>query len=89
MTDNINNKILKLISLYESEKQRADSLSSELEVVKSENFRYKEQIKDLDKQIEDLKLSNAFLVAGDVDSSKEIIAKLIREIDNCIKLLEN
>ena len=44
---------------------------------------------DLNQQIDNLELMRAFQAAGDPEEAKERIARLIREIDKCIKLLES
>ena len=49
----------------------------------------KEQIAELNQQIDNLELLRAFQAAGDPAESKVRIERLIHEIDKCIKLLEN
>ena len=88
MLEDLKSRIEKLISLYETEKQRADNLAAELEARKADIAAYKEKIADLDSQIDNLKLQYAFSGAGDPALAKERITKLVREIDRCIKLLE-
>lgn len=88
MLEDLKSRIEKLISLYETEKQRADNLAAELEARKANIAAYKEKIADLDSQIDNLKLQYAFSGAGDPALAKERITKLVREIDRCIKLLE-
>ncbi len=88
MLEDIQSRIEKLIALYESEKQRADALAAQLEESRAHLASSKEKIADLDGQIDNLKLQFAFSGAGDPALAKERIAKLIREIDRCIKLLE-
>ncbi|MBR5042203.1 MAG: hypothetical protein IKX67_03110 [Bacteroidales bacterium] len=88
MLEDIKTNIEKLISLYETEKQRADALQEELESSRAELAACKEKAIDLDAQIDNLKLQYAFSGAGDPALAKERISKLIREIDHCIKLLE-
>jgi polyhydroxyalkanoate synthesis regulator phasin len=88
MLEEIKTNIEKLISLYETEKQRADALQAELDKSKAEAAASKERIADLDGQIDNLKLQYAFSGAGDPALAKERINKLIHEIDRCIKLLE-
>lgn len=87
MLEDIKTHIAELISLYESERQRADSLSATLvrneEMLKS----CKEQITDLNKQIDNLKLQIAFSGCDNV-LAKERLNRMIHEIDKCIKLLE-
>ena len=88
MLEEVKANIEKLISLYETEKQRADGLSAELENSRELLKSYKEKIADLDAQIDNLKLKYAFSGAGDPALAKELITKLVHEIDRCIKLLE-
>ena len=89
MLEDIKSNIEKLISLYETEKQRADALQAELERSREDIAAYKEKVSDLDAQIDNLKLQYAFSGAGDPALAKERINRLIKEIDRCIKLLEN
>ena len=88
MLEDIKSRIEKLVSLYETEKQRADALAAELEARKADIEGYKAKIADLDSQIDNLKLQYAFSGSGDPALAKERITKLVREIDRCIKLLE-
>lgn len=88
MLEDIKNNIAKLIALYEAEKQRSDELSERLEKSEEMNLRYKEQIAELNRQIDTNKLMGAFTGSGDNSLAKDRINKLIREIDRCIKLLE-
>lgn len=92
MRDDINelrSNIARLIALYEAEKQRADSLASKLSVSEGEILKYREQITDLNLQIDNQRLMSAFLAGGDREQAKGRISRLIREIDKCIKLLES
>lgn len=88
MLEEVKSQIEKLISLYETEKQRADALAAELESSRSQIQAYKDKITELDGQIDNLKLQYAFSGAGDPALAKERITRLVREIDRCIKLLE-
>ena len=88
MLEDIKSRIEKLVSLYETEKQRADALAAELEARKTDIAGYKEKIAELDSQIDNLKLQYAFSGSCDTALAKERITKLVREIDRCIKLLE-
>lgn len=88
MLEEIKKDIAKLISLYEAERQRADSLAERLSRSESEIASYKEQITGLEHQIDNMKLSNAFTASGDNREAKERLDKLIREIDKCIAMLE-
>lgn len=89
MLDDIRLNIAKLISLYEAEKQRADALAAKLAQKEEEVLMCREQITDLNQQIDNLNLMSAFMVDSDTQQAKDRITKMIREIDRCIKLLEN
>ena len=89
MLEDIKTSVEKLISLYEKEKQRADALAGQLAQSEEAVRSYQAQITELNGQIDNLKLSFAFSGAGDTVLAKERIDKLVREIDKCIKLLEN
>lgn len=88
MREDIWNDICSLISMYEKEKGDHDAAMTELRMKDEAIGRYKEQIRELDKQIDNLKLKNAFLSASGDAEAKEKIDRLIREIDRCIALLE-
>ena len=89
MLEDVKSNIAKLIALYEAERQRADTLAWKLAESEEKNLKYKEQIADLNQQIDNLELMRAFQAAGDPEESKARIERLIHEIDKCIKLLEN
>jgi hypothetical protein len=87
--NDIRSDIARLIALYEAEKQRADVLAGKLAESEEQARKYKEQITDLNLQIDNQRLMSAFLGEGNHDEAKARINGLIREIDKCIKLLEN
>lgn len=89
MLEDIRSNIAKLVAQYEAERQRADSLAERLALSEEKCLRYKEQITDLNQQIDNLELMRAFQAAGDPAETRERIGKLIKEIDKCIKLLES
>lgn len=89
MLKDIKHDISRLMALYEAERQRADALSEQLSQKEIRIAKYKEQIVDLNQQIDNLGLMNAFLAGTDKEGAKVRIDKLIREIDRCIKLLES
>ena len=88
MLEDIRSNFTRLIALYESEKERADALASRLAESTAEVENCRMQITELNAQIDNLRLMSAFSGSGDNQLAKERITKLIREIDNCIKLLE-
>ena len=88
MLEDLKQDITRLISLYETEKKRADSLSEALSQETQATRILREQIVELNRQIDNMKLSEAFKAGGDNIVAKERIDKLIGEIDKCIRQLE-
>jgi len=88
MLDDLKSHISRLIALYEGEKQRADSLAADLEASRKAELEYKEQIAELNRQIDNQRLTSAFMVGRTEADAKARLTKLIGEIDKCIKLLE-
>ena len=89
MLDIVKQKIGQLIAAYEAEKMERTRLQAELEQVKTQNETYRKQITDLERQIDNLKLTEAFTATGaGSPEAKKKIHSLIKEIDRCITLLE-
>ena len=79
----------RLIALYETERQRSETLRAELERAKAAEESYGQQITELKREIENLRLAGAFSGSPEGTTlAKERIARLIREIDKCISFLE-
>ncbi|MCQ2157581.1 MAG: hypothetical protein MJY53_04220 [Bacteroidales bacterium] len=91
MLEGIKENFARIVALYEEQKQRADSLEGLLSQKEESLKTCKEQIAELNQQIDSLKLSSVFTSnqGGDNTVAKERIDKLIREIDKCISLLED
>lgn len=89
MLEGIKKDIEKLIALYEAEKMEREKLQSELLQSKADCDSCRKRIEELEQQVDNLHLSEAFGAAGDGAAAKEKIERLIREIDKCISLLEN
>ena len=87
MLDELRQKITRLIAAYESEKAECDRLRTALDKSAKENEAYRQQIIELERQIDNQKLAGAFL-NGDNAESKKRIDRLIKEIDKCISLME-
>ena len=89
MLDNVKQRIRQLIAAYESERMERIRLQSELAESRKQNDNYRQQIIELERQIDNLKLADAFK-AGGIDNSeaKKKIDRLIKEIDRCISLME-
>lgn len=89
MLEGIKTDIEKLIALYEAERSERERLQAELVRCGAENESCRKRIEDLERQVNNLHLSEAFGVGGDSSAAKEKIERLIKEIDKCIALLEN
>lgn len=87
MLEDIQDKITRLIALYEGERQWAETLSKELSESRNTLQEQQRQIAELKKKIEYLQLQNGF-ASGGVPEAKNRIDSLIKEIDKCIALLE-
>ena len=89
MSETLRQSIRRLISLYETEKSERARLESELEKAQMQNETCKEQITELKKEIDNLKLKQAFTAdSADNTQARKKIDKLIKEIDRCISLME-
>lgn len=88
MLTDLQDKITKLIALYEGEKQRADMLAEDLAKREETVAALKKQIAELNRQTDNQRLLSAFTSEGRNPVARERLNKLIREIDKCISLLE-
>ena len=88
-------KIEKLISMYESERSGNAALRSELKASQSQVAHYKEKqiqleqkIKTLEDKLNNLQLAGAFTASpGDSAGAKRRLNAVIKEIDECISML--
>ena len=89
MLETIKLKIAQLIAAYEAEKAERERVQALLEQADIQNKQYREQITELNRTIDNLKLAEAFK-AGPASSpeAKKKIDSLIRDIDKCISLIE-
>ena len=89
MLETVKEKITQLIAAYEKEKVERIRLQSELEQSLAKNETYRKQIIELERQIDNQKLTEAFMAGGaDTTAAKKKIDSLLKEIDRCIKLME-
>ena len=89
MLDELKANFESLVALYEKEKGKNEALSVRLSESEAACESYKKQISELEKKVESLNLTEAFMSQGDSSAAaKEKIEKLIKEIDKCISLLE-
>ena len=89
MLETVKQKIKQLIAAYEAEKMERIRLQAALNQVQTQNEAYRKQITELERQIDNLKLSEAFKAGGEGSpEAKKKINSLIKEIDRCITLME-
>ena len=89
MLETVKERIKRLIAAYETEKMERIRLQSELEQARTQNETYRKQIIELERQIDNQKLADAFMAGGnDTTAAKKKIDSLMKEIDRCIKLME-
>lgn len=89
MLETIKQKIQQLIAAYEAEKAERTRLQTDLAQALKQNASYREQITELERQIDNLKLAEAFKAGGaGSPEAKKKINSLMKEIDRCIALME-
>ena len=88
MLETIKLKIAQLIAAYEAEKAERERVQALLEQADIQNKQYREQITELNRTIDNLKLADAFKSGSDNTEARKKIDKLIKEIDKCITLME-
>ena len=89
MLETVKHGIKRMISVYESEKAERIRLQKELENVLDQNETYRKQIIELERQIDNRRLTDAMMAGGaDTAQAKKRIDRLMKEIDRCISLME-
>ena len=89
MLEDIKKNFERLIARYEAAVQERDSLRERLSRSETANEAYRKQIAELERQVDNLKLAEAFLSPYDGKTeARQKIERLIKEIDKCISLLE-
>ena len=89
MLETVRHKITRLIAAYEKERSERIKLQEELSQSQALNETYRKQIFELERQIDNLKLTEA--IKGSAINSTEAKRKvdtLLKEIDRCITLIE-
>ena len=84
----LNKKINELVTSYSDLKSECENLKTEKEALKGLLLDRETEIKELEKKNDKIKLTGALL--GDSENAveaKKKINELVREIDNCIALL--
>ncbi|HOE05239.1 MAG TPA: hypothetical protein PLZ52_08490 [Bacteroidales bacterium] len=82
-------KTEKLIALYAAEKEKNSRLSQEVEHFKLSLSENKTEVETLKTKYENLRLAGAILAESDGNSNeaRQRLNRIIREIDQCIALL--
>ena len=89
MLEKVKHNIKRLIAAYEAEKMEKNRLQSALAQVLAQNEAYRKQITELERQIDNLKLAEAFKAGSEGSpEARKKINSLMKEIDRCITLLE-
>ena len=89
MLDTIKQRIQQLIAAYESERLERQKLQTAVAKYQEIEEAYKKQIIELERQLDNLKLTEAFKASsGNSPEAKKKINNLIKEIDRCISLME-
>ena len=89
MLDTVKQKIKRLIAAYEAERMERIRLQDALDKAQAQNETYRKQITELERQIDNLKLTEAFKGrAINSTEAKRKVDSLVKEIDRCIKLIE-
>ena len=89
MLETVKQGLQQLIAAYESEKVEREKLQAALDQSLAKEEAYRKQIIELERQIDNMKLSEAFKASsGNSPEARKKIDSLIREIDRCISLME-
>ena len=81
-------KVEELIARCETLDQENAALKASLARYESDKEKKENRIKELEKQIDNLRLKEAFLgTSGDRAQARRKVARLIKEIDACVSLL--
>ena len=83
-------KVEELIARYETLDRENAALRASLEKLETDNQKKDLKIKELEKQIDNLRLKETFLgTSADRTQAKKKVARMIKEIDACVSLLND
>lgn len=89
LAERLKSKVEALIARCETLDQENTELKAALARYETTENKKEQRIKELEKQIENLRLKEAFLgTSGDRAQARRKVARLIREIDDCVRLLD-
>ncbi len=81
-------RLRELILHYQELKSRCATLQKQIVELQDENERLKEQLNKAGNEYTRLKTAKMITITdGDIDTAKEKIAKLIRDVDKCITMI--
>jgi hypothetical protein len=83
----IENKLLRLTEQHRHLRETSEKYRNENQELKKIHERQKEIIRQLEEKLETLRITKTIVTKEGAAEAKERIAKLVREIDNCIGLL--
>ena len=82
-------KVEELVARYETLDRENLELKARLDRCEADISKKDQKIKELEKQTENLRLKEAFLgTSGDRAQARRKVARLIKEIDACVSLLD-
>jgi predicted nucleic acid-binding Zn-ribbon protein len=85
----LNRKIDELVNSYNNLKAECENLNTEKEALNGSLLERETEMKELERKYERVKLTGALLGDGEnATEAKKKIGELVREIDNCIALLD-
>ncbi|MCX6246822.1 MAG: hypothetical protein NTW10_03725 [Bacteroidetes bacterium] len=84
---NIENKLLKLTEQQKQLRKKTDEYQKEIQELKKIHEEQKEIIRQLEEKINTIRITKTLETKEGAVEAKERIAKLVREIDHCIGLL--
>ena len=87
LATNIENKLLRLIEEQKQLRKKTDEYQQEVQELKKINAEYKKVIRQLEEKINRIRITKTLETKEGAVEAKERIAKLVREIDHCIGLL--
>ncbi len=88
LTNSLRNKIKKLITLYEENKSKNQSLESKNKELTERVFLLERKLADSEKKYNTIKLGKTILATDDNSHEARIkVNRIVREIDKCIALL--
>ena len=89
MLEDLHKNFERLVALYETSREENISLKSKLETATADCKTLRERIVELERQIDNLRLAQAFSAPeGGNGEARLRVDRLIREIDKCISLFE-